>query len=71
LLKLEAQIAQQSAPLSTTSCEILSKSEPNSSEQCNCVMLKGGLEDSKGVDFKEDGEANKALNKEKVMSLRL
>jgi len=34
-------------------------------EQCNYVILKGGLEDSKGVEVEESGEVNRAVREEK------
>jgi len=44
---LEAQIAQQGTSLSTLSGKRPSKPKRNPHEPCNCVILKGGLEDSK------------------------
>jgi len=62
---LEAHITQQVISSSTPPSKIPTKPEPNPHQQCNCVILKGGLEDSKGVELKEGGEANRAMNKEK------
>ena len=46
---LEAQIAQQVTSSPTPSGRLPSKPEPNPCEQCNCLTLRGGVEDSMGI----------------------
>ena len=56
---LEDKIAQQATFSSTPTGRLLSKREPNPREQCNCVTLKGGKEDSKVMEFEEGEEVHK------------
>ena len=68
---LEAQIVELATSSSTTLSKLPSKPKPNAHEQCKCVILKGGSEDSKGVELEEGGVANRAVGERKVISLRL
>ena len=50
---LKSQIAQQAISSSTPPGRLPSKPKPNPREQCNNVILKGGLEDSQGAKLEE------------------
>jgi len=62
---LEAQIAQQATASSTPPGGLPSKPESNPHEQCNCVALKEGVEDSKGMRLEQGRKVSMAESKKK------
>jgi len=62
---LETQIAQQGTSLSTPPGRLPSKPEVNLREQCNCVTLKSGIEESMGMELEKGEEVRRAENEVK------
>ena len=67
---LEAQIVQQATSSSTPSGRLPSKPEPNSREQCNYIILKRGLENSKGMELEEGRLVPKTRVRRQILRLR-
>jgi len=62
---LKAQIIQQATSSSTLLGRLPSKPESNPCEQCNCVTLKEGVEDSEDMTLEKGKEVTMAGSKEK------
>ena len=63
---LEAQIGQQAISSSTPPGGLPSKREPNPQEQCNCIILRGGLEGSEGARLEERDEVINVVSERMV-----
>ena len=62
---LEAQITDQATSSPTPLGKLPIKLKPNPREQCNYVTMKWELDDSKGMELKESGDANRAMSEDK------
>ena len=65
MILLEAQFAQQATSSSTTPGRLPSKCEVNPREQCNCVTLRGGVEESMDMELEKGAEVSRVVGEEK------